>query len=146
MAPTSRRHFLQASARVLASGIAGVFILPGGAFGAAVGRPSTLVDHPTPRPGITGAKVLGAADLPDAPGLVPLFDAVRAAAPVIDGIRCHCGCAGEARMYSLLSCYEGDGMARVCPICQGEARLATRMHREGRSLKEIRIAVDAQFG
>ena len=37
-------------------------------------------------------------------------------------------------------------MARICPICQGEGRVAVRLHREGRTLAEIREAIDAQFG
>jgi len=81
-----------------------------------------------------------------APQLVPLFDAVREHAAVVDGIRCNCGCADVPGFYSLLSCFEGDGMARACPICQGQARLVTRMHKEGKSLEELRSAVDAQFG
>lgn len=103
-------------------------------------------DHPTPRPGITGVKVLAGDALADLPRLVPLFDAVREHAAIVDGIRCHCGCAGLPGFHSLLSCYEADGMARFCPICEGEGRLATRMIRQGRTLDEIRTAIDAQFG
>lgn len=138
MAVLSRRQLLARCATVVASLVA----LPAAARAAR--RPRD--DHPTPRPGITGAKVLGAKELADSPELVPLFEAVRAAAPVIDGIRCHCGCADAPGNYSLLSCYEGDAMAKVCPVCKGEGRLATRMHREGKSLDDIRVAIDAQFG
>ncbi len=46
--------------------------------------------------------------------------------------------------YSLLSCYEGKGMARDCIVCQG--RLAVRLHKEGKSLDQIRAAIDAKFG
>jgi hypothetical protein len=48
--------------------------------------------------------------------------------------------------YSLLSCFEGDAMARSCPICQGEGRLVARLHKEGKTLDEIRAAVDAKYG
>ena len=37
-------------------------------------------------------------------------------------------------------------MAIICPICQGAGKLSVRLHGEGRSLAEIRVAVDAQFG
>ena len=47
--------------------------------------------------------------------------------------------------YSLLSCYESDAMARDCAVCQGQARLATRLHRLGKSLDEIRAAIDAKY-
>lgn len=81
------------------------------------------------------------------PHLVPLFDDVRAIPQIIDGIRCHCGCADLDGHYSLLTCYEGeDAMAKICPICQGMGRVAVRMHKTGRSLDDIRVAVDAQFG
>ena len=107
---------------------------------------ATRTGHPTPRPGITGARVLVAAQLKDRPDLVPVFDAIRGMPEIADGIRCNCGCAGMPGYYSLLSCYEGDGMAQACPICEGEGRLVTRLRRAGKSLAEIRAAVDAQFG
>ncbi len=79
--------------------------------------------------------------------LIPLFESVRAIPQVVDGIRCHCGCAEMNGHYSLLTCYEGENaMAKICPICQGMGRVAVRMHKDGGSLNDIRQAVDAQFG
>jgi len=89
--------------------------------------------------------VLTAAQLTTVPQLVELFDGVRAIPAIADGIRCHCGCAELPGFYSLLSCYEGDGMAKICPICQGEGRVTIRLHKQGKSLDEIRRALDAQF-
>jgi len=102
--------------------------------------------HPTPRPGITGAKVLTREQLAESAALIPVFDQVREIPEIVDGIRCQCGCADLEGFYSLLSCYEGDAMARSCPICQGEGRLAARLHRDGKSLDEIRAAIDARYG
>jgi hypothetical protein len=103
--------------------------------------------HPTPRKGITGAKVAAADMLRSSPHLLELFDGVRAIPHVADGIRCHCGCADLDGHYSLLTCYEGeDAMAKICPICQGMGRVAVRMAKAGRSLDDIRAAVDAQYG
>ncbi|MES2524787.1 MAG: PCYCGC motif-containing (lipo)protein [Gemmatimonadota bacterium] len=102
-------------------------------------------EHPAPRDGVTGAKVLSKDDLVAVPHLVALFDGIRAIPAIADGIRCYCGCAALPGFYSLLSCYEGDGMARVCPVCQGEGRVAVRLHKEGKSLREIRVAIDAQY-
>lgn len=102
--------------------------------------------HPIPRPGITGAKVLTKQELASTPKLIPLFDAVRQIPQVIDGIRCNCGCTNPPVFYSLLSCYEDKGMARDCVVCQGQARLAVRLHKEGKSLDQIRLAIDAKFG
>jgi hypothetical protein len=48
--------------------------------------------------------------------------------------------------YSLLSCFEADGMAGHCEVCQNEGRLAYRLHKQGKTLKEIRAAIDAKFG
>ena len=49
-------------------------------------------------------------------------------------------------MRSLLSCFEGHGMATHCVICQGQAEAAYRHFKRGRSLAEIRSALDADFG
>lgn len=102
--------------------------------------------HPTPRPGITGENVLTKEQLAGKPKLIPLFDAVREIPEVVDGIHCNCGCTNPPEFYSLLSCYEGKGMASNCGICQGQARLAVRLHKEGKTLDEIRAAIDAKFG
>lgn len=103
--------------------------------------------HPEPRPGITAEKVPTAEQLGAWAEAIPAFDDVRQIPEIIDGIRCHCGCAEDPSFYSLLSCYEGsEAMARYCPICQGQGRLAFRLHTAGKSLDEIRAAVDARFG
>ncbi len=100
--------------------------------------------HPDPRPGVDASRVLATDQV--APHVRDLYDRVRAVPGVIDGIGCHCGCAELPGMYSLLSCYEGSGMAQYCDVCQGEARLATHLHDEGHSLAEIRAAIDRRFG
>src|SRR5215210_5224875 len=104
-------------------------------------------DHPTPRPGITSGKVLTKDQLgADHEDAAPVFDMVREIPEVVDGIRCQCGCSALDGKYSLLSCYEAEGMAGHCQICQGEARLAYRLHKQGKSLDDIRSAIDAKFG
>jgi uncharacterized protein with PCYCGC motif len=103
-------------------------------------------DHPTPRPGITAAKVLTKDQLGEHKDAAPVFDLVREIPQIVDGIRCQCGCSALEGKYSLLSCYEADGMAAHCQVCQGEARLAYRMNKQGKTLDEIRDAIDAKFG
>jgi hypothetical protein len=104
-------------------------------------------DHPTPRPGIDASKVPKARELKDSPDAIVAFDEVRQIPQIVDGIRCQCGCATLPGFYSLLSCYEtADAMARSCHICQGEGRYAFRLHKAGKSLDEIRAAIDARFG
>lgn len=103
------------------------------------------VKHPAPRRGIDASHVMAAKDVPDEKARES-FDLVRQIPQVVDGIRCHCGCAEAEGYYSLLSCFEKDGMAQHCEVCQGLARLAHRMHRAGKSLDQIRAAVDAYPG
>src|SRR5688572_1974747 len=95
--------------------------------------------HPKPRAGITSARVLKAAQLTDAePEVIKIFDMVREIPQVADGLYCYCGCDEMPEHYSLLSCYEGDGMAQGCMICQGEGRMAYELHKKGKTLDEIR--------
>lgn len=102
--------------------------------------------HPEPRAGITAAKIPAAADLTHK-SAGKTFDQVRQIPQIIDGLRCHCGCAEYPDSYSLLTCYEGkEAMAQHCAICQGQGRLAFRLSREGKSLAEIRIAIDDEYG
>ena len=137
----SRRHFL------IRCSVAGLALVLGTRRAWAGRSPARLPGpHPTPRPGITAANVLGKEQLGDSPKLVELFDQVREIPHVIDGIRCNCGCAEIEGFYSLLSCYEGYAMARHCPICQGEGRMASRLHKEGKTLDQIRTAIDARYG
>ena len=57
-------------------------------------RATPLSDHPTPRPGITAAKVLTRKQLGDEHAdAAPVFDMVRQIPHIVDGIRCRCGCA-----------------------------------------------------
>ena len=96
------------------------------------------LDHPEPRLGIDATKVRADGG--------PVFDMVREIPQVIDGIRCQCGCADKSDRYSLLSCFEGEGMARRCEGCKAQVRLIHRLHNEGKTLAEIRAAVDEEFG
>ena len=142
----SRRHFVRRSAGALLA-LAGLAHAPSAeARGlGALARRRGAVAHPTPRPGVDASKVLMREKLTEHPAAEPVFAMVRKIPHVVDGIRCHCGCAELPEFYSLLSCYESDGMAQHCHICQGEARLAFRMHEQGKSLNEIRAAIDAKF-
>jgi len=135
---TTRRHFVALLPMTLLAGI----------HHARRCAPSMagVSDHPTPRPGITSAKVLTKDQLGEHKDAGPVFDMVREIPEVVDGIRCQCGCSALEGKYSLLSCYEADGMAAHCQIWQGEGRLAYRLHKQGKTLDEIRAAIDAKFG
>ena len=102
--------------------------------------------HPEPRPGIDASRVL----TPEAlrgynDEIREAFSNIREIPQIADGLRCYCGCAGRPGMRSLLTCFEAPGMATDCDICQSEARLAHRRHREGQTLAQIRRAVEARF-
>ena len=114
-----------------------------------LGRPTSRAwlrgKHPDPRPGIDASRVLSRDQLAEHPDAITAFDQVREIPQIVDGIRCSCGCATREGFYSLLSCYEGDGMARHCEVCQGTGRMAYRLHQQGKTLNEIREAVDLRY-
>lgn len=103
-------------------------------------------EHPEPRPGIDSSRVMTREQLADYPDVMDAYDGIREIPHIADGIRCHCGCAELPGYRSLLVCYEGGGMARFCDICQGEGRLAYRLHKRGKNLDQIRKAIDARYG
>ena len=144
-ATLARREFLGRSAATFLSAAALALGHPSLAW-AARARAAGPHTHPTPRPGIDASKVLTKEQLTEGPDAAPVFDMVRKIPQIADGIRCNCGCAELPEFRSLLSCFEADGMAQHCMICQGQARLAFRMHGEGKSLDQIRTAIDAKFG
>jgi hypothetical protein len=109
------------------------------------GRREHAAVHPEPRPGITAATVMAAGAVPRTVGSVEAYAAARAVPHVIDGLYCHCDCAHHSGHRSLLTCFESDHGA-FCDICMGQAMLAQEMDGEGRSLLEIRDAIDRQFG
>lgn len=140
MPKVSRRGFV--------GGVAGMalLLLPSGRLWAGVRHRGGPHPHPTPREGITAANVLSHDELASAPHAIDVFDQIREIPQIADGIRCQCGCADQPGFYSLLSCYEKEGMARFCEICQGEGRLAYRLFKAGSTLDDIRAAIDARFG
>lgn len=99
--------------------------------------------HPDPRPGITAEKVLAEEKLPDKKRVKESFAAAREYPELFDGICCACGCEKEHR--SLLSCFE-SAQPTGCYGCQEEAMLIARLAKEGKTLGEIRTAVDKKWG
>jgi len=146
---SSRREFCRRAAHATIAAAALWLTRANSASASAAREMSSIAGpgtHPTPRTGIDGSHVLTKAQLTENVDAAPVFDMVRSIPQIADGIRCQCGCADMPGFYSLLSCYEKDGMAQHCLICQGEGRLAFRLHGEGKTLDEIRAAIDAKFG
>ena len=141
--PLSRRRFVRHSGSALLA-LAGLLRARPAEAGGVVAAPAPG-KHPTPRPGIDASKVLKRDQITEHPSAEPVFAMVRRIPHVVDGIHCHCGCAELPEFYSLLSCFEADGMAQHCVICRGEASLVFRMHEQGKSLDQIRAAIDKQF-
>ena len=74
-------------------------------------------------------------------------EAYRAAAEVpdlLDQLYCYCECEKSVGHKSLKSCFV-DLHGANCGICRKEALLAWRLHREGRSVLEVRNEVDRVF-
>jgi hypothetical protein len=108
-------------------------VVPGGGRG-----------HPDSRPGITGRDVLASATFAGYDRVVRSYEAARQYPAVLDGLYCYCDCRHHFDHRSLLTCFESEHGAS-CDICLDEAWLAAEMHRQGRTLGEIRRAVDARF-
>jgi hypothetical protein len=112
-------------------------------------RPARGSTHPQPRSGITAAKVLPDFAIPrnagGGGGALDAYAAARRSAATLDGVYCHCDCAKHSGHRSLLTCFESEHAA-YCDICMGEANLASDMAARGKSLTEIRAAIDRQFG
>jgi hypothetical protein len=103
--------------------------------------------HPDPRPGVDASRMPPPGAVRNHPDAVAAFDEARQIPGVLDGIRCQCGCSDAPDIRSLLSCFEGeDAMALHCDVCEGQARLAYRLHRKGKSLDQVRAAIDARYG
>ncbi len=100
--------------------------------------------HPDPRPGVTGERVLPSAQFAGYDRIVRSYDAARRYPQVLDGLYCYCDCSHHFGHRSLLTCFESEHGAS-CDICLDEAWMAAQLYREGKSLGEIRRAIDAQF-
>lgn len=123
-------------------GIAGLlFVLAGLVM---FSRRADAHEHPKPREQAEQMMT----ESPDRYGAYPeAKEAYRMAAHIkstLDGLFCYCYCKGAGH-YSLLDCFKDDHGAG-CDVCIGEAKLAYQMVQQGKSLEEIRAAVDAQFG
>lgn len=99
--------------------------------------------HPAPRAGITAARVLPADSVGERGREV--YTMAARIPGLLDGLYCYCDCHERDGLRSLLECFE-NRMASTCGICLGQARLAYEMHDRGKSLDEIREAIDQEYG
>ncbi|HJU89351.1 MAG TPA: PCYCGC motif-containing (lipo)protein [Gemmatimonadaceae bacterium] len=101
--------------------------------------------HPEPRPGITGENVLSDEKLPKKRGVREAYAAARAYPAIFDGLYCACRCEHSHGHRSLLACFESD-QPTGCWGCQEEAELVAKLAKQGKTLAEIRAAVDEELG
>ena len=101
------------------------------------------VEHPEPRPGITGEHVLAASGFKNK-RVAAAYAHAREIPEILDGLYCHCNCGKAMNHRSLLSCFEGD-QAAGCMTCREEGELAYTLAKVGKTLSEIRAAVDREF-
>jgi hypothetical protein len=141
----SRKHRQNGSRKVaLLWGLGGV-IAVGLLVGWAVSASSSMY-HPEPRAEVDHSHVVPAEQYAAVPRVARTYERVAEIPHVIDGIYCYCACSEHSGHYSLLDCFHDDHGA-YCDICLSQADIAYRMHKgEGRSLEEIRQAVDRIYG
>ncbi|MEX0892474.1 MAG: CYCXC family (seleno)protein [Gemmatimonadota bacterium] len=138
--PKNRKRGWQDSGWVWLGGavvLLGVLILPILALSAAD-------HHPEPREHIAHDHVAPATHYAAYPRVAQTYAAVAEIPHVIDGIYCYCACSEHSGHYSLLDCYK-DAHAARCDVCLSEASMAYRMNLEGRSLDDIRKAIDRLY-
>lgn len=130
---SNRRNFLK-----LALGGLGLSVLPARAF--------ARFEHPEPREGIDASLVISDEEAAKyGEEVQEIVNMIREIPEVADGIGCYCGCHARPGYRSLLTCFYKEGRGIGCPICQGEAKLTYRRHKEGQSLDRIRRAIDARY-
>lgn len=100
--------------------------------------------HPDPRPGVTGEHVLPESEVGGRRRVREAYDGARTHPEVFDGVYCACECDKSMGHRSLLSCFESR-QAIGCMACREEAELVARLAKEGKTLAEIRHAVDLEF-
>ena len=110
-----------------------------------VARGGRAASHPEPRLGVTAERVLPPVAVPNTPNAAEAYAAARSAPAVLDGLYCHCNCSRTVGHRSLLTCFESEHGA-YCDICTGEALLASQLAARGSTLRQIRRAIDRQFG
>ena len=102
-------------------------------------------EHPDPRPGITAVNVLPDERIGDRKGVREAYAAAREYPELFDGLYCACECSESMKHRSLLSCFESMQPAG-CYGCQEQAKLVARLAKQGKTLGDIRKAVDDKWG
>ncbi len=108
----------------------------------------TASHHPTPRSDAAttqARKIVPASAYAAYPRIQETYREAALVPQVLDGIYCYCECKEHMGHYSLLDCYKSDHAAG-CDVCLSEGELAYKMTQQGKSLDQIRAAVDRLYG
>jgi hypothetical protein len=139
--PIGRGAFLRRAGGVLAV----AFVDRSGFARLAHSHHGAGLEHPEPREGITSEKVLSVEALEKfkkKEKMLACFESARAYPQFFDGVACACSCGAKHGTHrSLLSCYE-TLQPTGCGACQEEGELVGKLAKEGKTLAEIRAAVD----
>jgi hypothetical protein len=148
---TATREQLSRSDFLVRAGgfVAGAFLFNGSFTGLAPTHAhGTPLEHPEPREGITAENVLPVDKLGTKPSerVLQSYEFARNHPAMFDGILCSCSCGGKRGTHrSLLSCFESP-QATGCGECQLEGVFVGKLAAEKKSLDEIRVAFDKEFG
>jgi hypothetical protein len=138
----SRRQFVVGATVVLARALGGAHLH---AVASAGLTRLTRLPHPEPRPGVTAAQVLPVERLAKEEAEVQrAYASARAYPALFDGLYCACRCRDTMKHRSLLACFEGT-QPMGCAGCREEAALVGRLAEGGKTLAQIRAAVDEQY-
>ncbi len=122
---------------LVALGVGALLLLPARAHGAT---------HPDPRADVEALAmtVMASSSFP-APDQVQAYQIAKEIPQTLDGLYCHCRCKESLRHRSLLTCFQSEH-GSGCDICMGEAKMAFDMQQQGRTLQDIRVAIDLAYG
>jgi len=101
--------------------------------------------HPEPRANAHAHRVMPPERYEEYPRIAQVYAQADEVKEILDGIYCYCECSKHSGHYSLLECFESDHGA-ACDVCLSEAALAHRMAQDGKTLDQIRDAVDGLYG
>ena len=100
--------------------------------------------HPAPRADAAAEEVVHHSHYADYPRVESVYKQAAAIPHVLDGLHCYCECGAHSGHYSLLDCFKTDHGAG-CDICLTSASVAFDLNKQGKSLEEIRAAVDELY-
>jgi hypothetical protein len=101
--------------------------------------------HPEPRADAHARHVMPASRYAGYPRVAEVYAWAAEIPATLDGLYCYCRCSEHSGHYSLLDCFASDHGAQ-CDICLSEAVLARQMTHDGKTLDQIRDAIDGLYG